>query len=125
MVKRQPKPTISVPNPPGSKFAELPRYGVSYRADPNSYAVCVPYFKARSAPVHDDQVHVRRIKTADGLHEDTIRVVKVKGKKVSLVCEEPVPKGYKDKEVAYPSKTRSETVEIRGLVVGRFEARGI
>jgi len=127
MAKRQgiPAPTITVPDPSTSKFAKLPQYAVGMgKEEPNSYLVCVPYFRARSAPIHGDKVHVRRTRTIDqrSVHEDTLRVVKVRGKKVRLECQQPAPKGYKGRIVTYPSDVRTEKVEIRGLVIGRLYA---
>jgi hypothetical protein len=53
-----PAPLLGVPNPPTSKFAKLPQYAVAMgMSEPNTYAVCVPYFRARSAPIHGDKVH--------------------------------------------------------------------
>jgi hypothetical protein len=49
-------------------------------------------------------------------------VVKVRGTKVRLECQQPAPKGYKGRIVTYPSASQTEKVEIRGLVIGRFYA---
>jgi hypothetical protein len=51
--------------------------------------------------------------------------VRIKGKKVRLECEEPAPVGYRSAIIAYPSSRRSETVEIRGLVIGWYEPKAI
>jgi hypothetical protein len=112
---------IAVPDIPGSKFADLDHFAVAIPAS-NSYAVCVPYAQARAAPKNGDRVWVRRTRVVDGLHEDTLRVVKIERKKVRLECQEPIPKSYKGKVVFYPSSRRCETVEIRGLVVGWYES---
>ena len=84
------------------------------KEEPNSYAVCVPYFRVRSAPTHGDKVHVRRTRTIDrrSVCEDTLRVVKVRGKKVRLECQQPAPKGYKGRIVTYPFDKRTESLSV-------------
>jgi hypothetical protein len=116
---------IYLPDIPGSKFADLPQYAVAVPAS-KSYAICVPYFEARSAPVHNDKVYVRRTRAADGKYEETLRTVKIKDKRVRLECQEPGgSKGYEGKVVTFPSSRRTETVEIRGLVIGWYEPTDI
>jgi hypothetical protein len=64
-------------------------------------------------------VHVRR--TTGDRYEDTLRVVHVVGAQIKLVAE-----GLKgrDATLSYPSNSKTEAIEIKGLVVGYFNSTG-
>lgn len=105
------------------KFAHVKQYACAFQADPTKFAICVPYAALRTAPLQDDEVHVRRTR-ANGEIEDTVRIVKITGNKVRLILEEASDKD-KDRSLAYPSKRAGEQIEIRGLVIGTFFAKSV
>jgi transcriptional regulator with XRE-family HTH domain len=115
--------TVPIPGRPDQKFRGIPQYACAIRAQPDAYLICVPYFRVRAQPMHGDKVHVRRTR-ANGEFEDTQRVVQIVSGKVRLhlpnVAEDT------DKPLAYPNNKRSdEAVEIRGLIIGRFEVEPV
>jgi len=67
--------------------------------------------------MQNDVVHVHRI--VNGRYEDTLRVVHIVGGQIRLVAEGQ--KG-KDATLSYPSTSKNEDIEIKGLVVGYFNA---
>jgi DNA-binding Xre family transcriptional regulator len=107
-----------VPASPDRRISGMKQYACKIEADPNRFAICVRFSELRRAgPMQNDVVHVRRV-VADR-YEDTLRVVHIVGNQVRLVAEGQ--KG-KDASLLYPSASKAETLEIKGLVVGYFNA---
>ena len=104
-----------VPASPDPRAAGMQQYACKIEAEPNRYAICVPYGDARVKPIANDTVHVRRT-NQQGLFEDTLRVVRVSNGSVRLEAGN----GKNKDAVAYPAKA-GEIVEIKGLVIGYFE----
>jgi hypothetical protein len=105
------------------RFLGMKQYACAFRSDPNQYVVCVPFAAMRAAPVHDDEVHVRRTRD-NGEYEDTIRTVRTANGRVQLVIAD-APDNDRDKIIDYPSSRPSETIEIRGLVVARITSKAV
>jgi hypothetical protein len=105
------------------RFLGMKQYACAFRSDPNQYVVCVPFAAMRPAPVHEDEVHVRRTR-ANGEHEDTIRVVRTTNGRVQLVLAD-APDNTRDKILDYPSSRAGETVEIRGLVIAHMTSKSV
>ena len=95
----------------------MKQYACKIEADPNRYALCVPFDEIRNKPMQNDVVHVRRI--VNGRYEDTLRVVHIVGGQVRLIAE-----GQKGRDafLNYPATNKGETIEIKGLVVGYFNS---
>lgn len=102
------------------KYAGISQYACAFQSDPSQYVVCAPFAAVRAAPLPGDKVHVRRTRE-NGEYEDTIRVVTISGGRTTLVLQE-APDDDKDKVMVYPSRRSGESVELRGLVIGRFIA---
>lgn len=109
--------TERVPGSPDPRIAGMKQYGCRIEADPNRYAVCVRFADMRTRPMQNDVVHVRR--TREDRYEDTLRVVHIVGGQVRLIAEGQ--KG-KDAVLIYPSNSKPEMIEIKGLVVGYFNS---
>ncbi len=96
----------------------MKQYACKIEAESNRYAICVPYSDMRTKPMANDLVHVRR--TSKGFCEDTLRRVRIAPGTVQLALEGT----GRDKESVLtmpPAKNNnSETIEIKGLVVGYF-----
>ena len=105
------------------RFLGMKQYACAFRSDPNQYVVCVPFGSMRAAPVHDDEVHVRRTR-GNGEYEDTIRTVRTTNGGVQLVIAD-APDNDRDKIIDYPSARPDETIEIRGLVVARITSKPV
>lgn len=104
-----------IPASPDPRVASVKQYACRIEAEPNRFAVCVPYGSMRSQPVANDVVHVRR--TRKGFFEDTLRVVRLGAKgQVRLELEGSNKQG--EAVLTYPAAKNAETVEIKGLVVG-------
>ena len=106
-----------VPASPDPRAAASKQYACRIEAEANHYAICVPYADLRNKPTAKDVVHVRR--TRPGVYEDTVRVVQIANGHVHLQLN-----GSKDKDtaLAYPSNRPGEDIEIKGLVVGWYQA---
>lgn len=102
--------------PASPKATGYKQYACKIEAEPDRFAICVPYAEARPRPVANDIVHVRRMKS--GTYEDTLRIVRLVNGAVQLQLQ-----GNKDKAttLAYPSTSPSEEIEIRGLVLGFYQ----
>jgi transcriptional regulator with XRE-family HTH domain len=111
--------TDRVPGSPDRRIAGMKQYACKIEADPNRHAICVPFAEIRNKPMQNDVVHVRR--TTGDRYEDTLRVVHVVGAQIKLVAE-----GLKgrDATLSYPSNSKTEAIEIKGLVVGYFNSTG-
>lgn len=105
------------------KFSGLPQYLCQLQADPNVYYVCAPFAALRAAPLNGEKVHVRRTRD-NGECEDTIRIVKAAGGLVSLALEDAADDDQ-EANLPYPSRRAGESIEIRGLVLGRFVAEPV
>lgn len=109
--------TERIPASPDPRLRAMKQYACKIEADPNRYAVCVPFGEIRNKPMQNDVVHVHRV--VNGRYEDTLRVVHIVGGQIRLVAEGQ--KG-KDATLLYPSTSKNEDIEIKGLVVGYFNA---
>lgn len=105
------------------KFSGLSQYLCQLRSDPNVYYVCAPFAALRASPLDGEKVHVRRTRE-NGESEDTIRIVRSVGSLVTLVLED-APEDDEEATIAYPSLRPGESIEIRGLVLGRFESENV
>lgn len=107
-----------VPASPDPRIANLKQYACKIEAEPNRFAICVPYTDMRARPVVNDVVHVRR--TRKGFYEDTLRTVRISAKGlVQLELEGARKEG--EAVLLYPAPAKGpETIEIKGLVVGYF-----
>lgn len=110
-----------IPSSPDPRVSDLKQYACKIEADPSRFVICVPYSEMRSRPVANDVVHVRR--TRKGFYEDTLRTVRISSRgQVRLELE---PSGARAGEavLAYPAAAKAgETIEIKGLVVGYYQA---
>jgi hypothetical protein len=104
-----------VPAVPDPRLAGVPQYACELESDPGHFVICVNYFDIRQRPTTDDVVHV--VRTRGEMHEDTLRKVAVNGDAVRLV-----PVDGKGQTLLYPARKSAETIEIKGLVVGRYNA---
>jgi transcriptional regulator with XRE-family HTH domain len=104
------------PASPDPRLKGIRQYACKIEAEPNRYAVCVPYQDMRQRPLNGDVVHVRR--TRQGQYEDTLRVVRIVNGQIRLHLKGD--EKNKDGTIAFPA-AKGEDVEIRGLVVGYHE----
>ena len=106
-----------VPASPDPRAAGSQQYACKIEAETNHFVICVPYGDLRTKPTANDVVHVRR--TRPGFYEDTLRTVKVSNGTVQLQLH-----GSKDKNstLTYPSSKHGEDIEIKGLVIGYYQA---
>lgn len=105
-----------VPAVPDQRLAEIDQYACEIEGSPGSYVICVIYNEIRQRPLADDLVHV--VRTKGDLREETLRRIAISGDHVTLHLPEPNAKGA---PLGYPSRRVGELVEIKGLVVGRFQ----
>lgn len=101
-----------VPLSMDKRIAGIRQYVAKIDAD-GSYAICIPFGEWRPKPVDGDVVHVRRFNGRT--YEDTLRSTIVQSNLIRLVLE-----GHPDCDLYFPPDTNE--YEVRGLVVGRWQA---
>jgi hypothetical protein len=101
-----------VPLSMDKRIADIKQYVAKIDAD-GSYAICIPFGEWRPKPVDGDTVHVRRF--SGRTYEDTLRRVSIQNNMTRLVLE-----GHPDCDLYFPPDTAE--YEVRGLVVGRWQA---
>jgi hypothetical protein len=107
-----------VPASPDIRLSRLKQYACKIEAQPNRYAVCVPYADLRPRPLPNDIVHVRRTNKS-GMQEDTLRVVRVEGDRVNLEMHDA---SSGERALSLPQRRGdTDTIEIVGLVVAFTE----
>lgn len=102
-----------VPLSMDKRIKGIKQYVAKVDAD-GSYAICIPFGDWRPKPIDGDVVHVRRFNGRT--YEDTLRTVVVQANLVRLVLD-----GHPDCDLYYPPDTNE--YEVRGLVVGQWQAR--
>lgn len=105
----------AIPAVPDQRLAGLEQYACEIEGESGSYVVCVRYTDIRQRPFADDLVHV--VRTKGDLREETLRRIVINGDTVRL----QLPGDGAKNALAYPSRKAGEQVEIKGLVVGRFQ----
>ena len=123
MATAAPSPRVPIARM-GAKFANMRQYACPTLADPSNYVICVPFAAVRASPIAGEKVHVRRTR-ANGEHEDTVRVVRGGGQGGIRLELEGEPTSQPDWSINYPSDRDGETIEIRGLVIGRYIAENV
>ena len=111
--------TERIPASPDPRIAGMKQYACKIEAEPNRFAICVPYEDIRPRPMANDVVHVRR--TVRGQYEDTLRVVRISNGSVRLQLDGASPKD-RTSLIDFPTSKAGETIDIKGLVVGYFHA---
>ena len=105
--------TIPVADP---RLKGFDQYALEHeQGPPGRYAIFIDYFAYRPRPLDGDTVLVRRHR--NGLVQEFIRVIRLVADGVRLISPD------NDKDVlAYPANNGAEQIEIRGLLVARYES---